>query len=111
VRMETATTVTSGSGKWRSVRMSSQTDSQRSGVRWVEQMRSKANFLQTAEAGAATISSTEVLAMSRPVANCWRAWRRALDWRKALLEQRSAWILDEEDVHCADGFRVESGNA
>lgn len=72
-----------------------QTVSQRSGVRRVERMRSKASFLQTAEAGAATISSTAVLAMtamSRPAADCWRAWRRALDWRRASLERRSAWI-------------------
>lgn len=86
---------TSGSGKWRSVRMPTQTVSQRSGVRRVDRIRSKASFLQTAEAGAATISSTAVLAMtavSRPAADCWRAWRRAPDWRRASLERRSAWI-------------------
>lgn len=72
-----------------------QTVSQRSGVNRVERMRSKASFLQTADAGAATISSTAVFAitaMSRPAADCWRAWRRALDWRRASLEWRSAWI-------------------
>lgn len=74
--METAAAVTSGSGKWKSVRIPVQTVSHRSGVRRVERMRSKASFLQTAEAGAATISSTADLAMtemSRPAADCWRA--------------------------------------
>ncbi|PON95304.1 hypothetical protein TorRG33x02_088260 [Trema orientale] len=94
-RMERAAAVTSGSGKSKSVRMPVQTVSQRSAVRRVDRMRSKASFLQTAEAGEATISSTADLAMtemSRPAADCCRAWRRAPDWRRASLERRSAWI-------------------
>lgn len=93
--MERAAAVTSGSGKSKSLRMPVQTVSQRSAVRRVDRIRSKASFLQTAEAGEATISSTADLAMtemSRPAADCWRAWRRALDWRRASLERRSAWI-------------------
>lgn len=94
-RMETAAAETSGSGKSRSVRMPVQTISQRSAVRRVDRMRSKANFLQTAEAGEATISSQADLAraeMSLPAADCWRAWSRAPDWRRASLDRRSAWI-------------------
>lgn len=75
-RIETAAAVTSGSGKWRSVLTPEQTVSQRSGVRRVDLMRSKASFLQTADAGEATISSTADFAitdMSRPAADCWRA--------------------------------------
>lgn len=93
--METAAAVTSGSGKSRSVRMPVQTISHRSAVRRVARMRPKASFLQTAEAGEATISSTADLARretSRPAAHCWRAWRRALVWRRASLDRRSAWI-------------------
>lgn len=52
--METAAAVTSGSEKWRSVLTPEQTVSQRSGVRRVDLMRSKASFLQTADAGDAT---------------------------------------------------------
>lgn len=72
-RMEMAAAVTSGSGKWRSERMPVQTVSHRSAVRRVERIKSKESFLQTAEAGAATISSTADLAMtemSRPAADC-----------------------------------------
>lgn len=94
-RKETAAEVTSASGKLRSVRMPAATVSHRSAVRRVERMRSKASFLETAEAGEATISSTADLAsreMSRPAADCCRAWRRAPDWRRASLERRSACI-------------------
>lgn len=94
-RMETAAAVTSGSGKSRSVRMPVQTVSHRSAVRRVERIRSKASFLETAEAGEATISSTADLAMtemSLPAADCWRAWRSAPDWRRASFDRRSAWI-------------------
>ena len=94
-RMEIAAAVTSGSGKSRSERTPVMTVSHRSEVRRVERMRSKASFLETAEAGEATISSTADLArmeMSRPAADCWRAWRRAPVWRRASLERRSAWI-------------------
>lgn len=75
-RIEIAAAVTSGSGKWRSERMPEQTESQRSAVKREQRIRSKDSFLQTAEAGAATISSTAVLAiteMSRPAADCCRA--------------------------------------
>lgn len=51
-------------------------------MRRVDRMRSKASFLDTAEAGEAMTSSTADLAMtemSRPAADCWRAWRRAPD--------------------------------
>lgn len=93
--IETAAAVTSGSGKSRSLRIPVQTVSQRSEVRRVDRIRSKASFLDTAEAGEATISSTADLAMtemSRPAADCWRAWRSAPDWRRASLDRRSAWI-------------------
>lgn len=72
-RIETAAAVTSGSGKSRSFRTPMHTISHRSGVRRVERMRSKASFLETAEAGEATISSTADLArteISRPAADC-----------------------------------------
>ncbi|KAH0916968.1 hypothetical protein HID58_024628 [Brassica napus] len=67
--METAAAVTSESEKLRLVLTPEQTVSQRSGVRRVDLMRSKASFLQTADAGDATISSTAELAItekSRP---------------------------------------------
>lgn len=94
-RIEMAAAVTSGSGKSRSLRMPTHTISHRSAVRRVERMRSKASFLETAEAGEATISSTADLAMtdiSRPAADCCNAWSNALDCRSASLERRSAWI-------------------
>lgn len=81
-RIETAAATTSGSGKCKSLRMPIETESQRSAVKRVDRIRSKASFLQTAEAGAATISSTADLAIteiSRPAAECWRAERRAPD--------------------------------
>lgn len=107
-RIETAAAVTSGSGKSRSVRIPVQTVSHRSDVRRVDRMRSNASFLDTAEAGDATISSTADLAMtemSRPAADCWRAWRSAPDWRRASLERRSAWICANNisiSVKCYD---------
>lgn len=48
----------------------------------MDRIRSKASFLDTAEAGEAMTSSTADLAMtemSRPAADCWRAWRSAPD--------------------------------
>ena len=87
---------TSGSGKLRSDLMPEMSESHRFGVRrGDERMRSKASFLHTAEAGAATISSTAVLAMtevSRPAADCCKACRRAPDCRRASFDRRSAWI-------------------
>lgn len=75
-RMETAAAVTSGSGNSRSLRIPVQTISHKSAVRRVDLIRSKASFLEMAEAGAATISSTADFAMmeiSRPAADCCRA--------------------------------------
>lgn len=77
-----AAEATSGSGKSRSDLMEEETVSHRSEVRREERMRSNASFLETAEAGAAMISVTAVLAMrevSRPAAHCWRDVRRAED--------------------------------
>lgn len=82
-RNETAAAETSGSGKSRSVLMPLTTESHRSGVsRGVERIKSNASFLQTAEAGEETISSTAVLAItevSLPAADCCKACKRAPD--------------------------------
>lgn len=81
-RMDTPAAVTSGSGKSKSLRIPVHTISHRSVVKRVDLMRSNASFLDMAEAGEATISSTADLAMtemSLPAADCWRAWRSAPD--------------------------------
>lgn len=94
-RNETPAAVTSGSGKSKSFFIPLQTVSHWSFVNRVQRMRSKASFLQTAEAGDAMISSQadfEMADMSLPAAECCRACRRAPAWRRPSLERRSAWI-------------------
>lgn len=94
-RNETPAAVTSGSGKSKSFFIPLQTVSHWSFVKRVQRMRSKASFLQTAEAGDAMISSQadfETEDMSLPAAECCRACRRAPAWRRPSLERRSAWI-------------------
>ncbi|WZZ08850.1 LOW QUALITY PROTEIN: hypothetical protein YC2023_094771 [Brassica napus] len=86
--METAAAVTSESEKLRLVLTPEQTVSQRSGVRRVDLMRSKASFLQTADAGDATISSTAELAITEK--SCLVA--DSDDWLRASFERRSACI-------------------
>ncbi|KAI8553998.1 hypothetical protein RHMOL_Rhmol05G0062700 [Rhododendron molle] len=76
--METAPAATLEWGKSRSEEMPAQTVFQRSRVRRVERMRSKATILSTADS-----ARTE---MWQPAADCWRSWRRAEDSR------RSTWI-------------------